>query len=149
VALGACYRGYRTAITRTFVIGLSPAEWQTELHRQVFAAQRAARESLVVGAGCADADRAALRVLDAAGLAPAQTPERGVGGGVGLEMGEEPHLGSQELGKLDSRVPVTVGVGVCIPGRGGVRIEDTLVVRPSEDGGPELLTITTKELLAL
>jgi Xaa-Pro aminopeptidase len=46
-------------------------------------------------------------------------------------------------------VPVTVGVGVTLPGRGGVRIEDTLVVRPFEDGGPELLTITTKELLAL
>jgi hypothetical protein len=39
--------------------------------------------------------------------------------------------------------------GVHLPGRGGVRIDDTLVVRPEADGGPELLTITTKELLAL
>ncbi len=53
------------------------------------------------------------------------------------------------MGKLDNRVPVTVGPGVHLPGRGGVRIEDTLVVRPLEEGGPELLTITTKELLAL
>lgn len=149
VALGACYHGYRTSVTRTFVVGLSPADWQSELHRQVFAAQRAAREALAVGAGQDAADRAAGRVLEAAGLAPAQGPQQGVGGGVGLEIGEEPRLGPQELGKLDNRVPVTVGVGVCIPGRGGVRIEDTLVVRPSEDGGPELLTITTKELLAL
>ncbi|MFC1407715.1 M24 family metallopeptidase [Streptacidiphilus sp. N1-12] len=153
VALGACYRGYRAAVTRTFVIGLSPADWQAELHRQVFAAQRAAREALAVGSGCDAADLAARKVLDAAGIEPQRAREHGagegVGGGVGLEIGEEPHLGPQELGKLDNRVPVTVGVGVCIPGRGGVRIEDTLVVRPSVDGGPELLTITTKELLAL
>ncbi|WP_042404541.1 M24 family metallopeptidase [Streptacidiphilus carbonis] len=149
VALGACYRGYRTAATRTFVVGLSPADWQSELHRQVFDAQRAARESLAVGGGYQVADRAAGRVLEAAGRVAGESLGAGVGAGVGLEIGEEPHLGPQELGKLDNRVPVTVGVGVCIPGRGGVRIEDTLVVRPSEDGGPELLTITTKELLAL
>ena len=153
VALGACYRGYRAALTRTFVIGLSPAEWQADLHRQVFAAQRAAREALAVGGGCDAADLAASRVLDAAGNDLPRELEPGlrggVGDGVGLEIGEQPHLGPQELGKLDNRVPVTVGVGVCIPGRGGVRIEDTLVVRPSEDGGPELLTTTTKELLAL
>ncbi|MEZ0089839.1 M24 family metallopeptidase [Streptacidiphilus sp. EB129] len=148
VALGACYRGYRTAATRTFVVGLSPAEWQTELHRQVFDAQRAARESLAPGVPLDAADRAARRVLDAAGHA-VDHPEEGAGRGVGLQIGEDPHLGPQELGKLDNRVPVTVGVGVTLPGRGGVRIEDTLVVRPFEDGGPELLTITTKELLAL
>ena len=153
VALGACYRGYRASATRTFVVGLSPADWQSELHRQVFAAQRAAREALTVGGGYDEADRAAQRVLGAAGQPlpgdAAAAAREGVGAGVGLEIGEEPHLGPLELGKLDNRVPVTVGVGVCIPGRGGVRIEDTLVVRPSEDGGPELLTITTKELLAL
>jgi Xaa-Pro aminopeptidase len=157
VALGACYRGYRAALTRTFVIGLSPADWQAELHRQVFDAQRAAREALTVGAGCDAADLAARRVLGASGGGLPETGEQGfgtglgggVGDGVGLEIGEEPHLGLQELGKLDNRVPVTVGVGVFIPGRGGVRIEDTLVVRPSADGGPELLTTTTKELLAL
>ncbi|MFC1404687.1 MULTISPECIES: Xaa-Pro peptidase family protein [Streptacidiphilus] len=153
VALGACYRGYRTAATRTFVVGLSPADWQSDLHRQVFAAQRAAREALTVGGGYDEADRAARRVLGAAGQPAPDEAEpaarEGVGAGVGLEIGEEPRLGPLELGKLDNRVPVTVGVGVCIPGRGGVRIEDTLVVRPSEDGGPELLTITTKELLAL
>lgn len=161
VALGACYRGYRAVLTRTFVIGLSPADWQSELHRQVFDAQRAAREALTVGGGCDAADLAARRVLDAAGVGLAQDLAQpgeqavgagldgGVGDGVGLEIGEQPHLGPQEFGKLDNRVPVTVGVGVRIPGRGGVRIEDTLVVRPSEDGGPELLTTTTKELLAL
>ncbi len=46
VCLGADYRGYRCEIGRTFVIGTSPADWQIDLYDLVFAAQRAARESL-------------------------------------------------------------------------------------------------------
>ena len=71
------------------------------------------------------------------------------GHGVGLEIDEDPQLAPAAMGKLDACVPVTVEPGVHLPGRGGVRIDDTLVVRSEADGGPELLTITTKELLAL
>ncbi len=74
---------------------------------------------------------------------------RCTGHGVGLEIDEDPQLAPAAMGKLDACVPVTVEPGVHLPGRGGVRIDDTLVVRPEADGGPELLTITTKELLAL
>ncbi|KUO11309.1 aminopeptidase P family protein [Streptomyces sp. DSM 15324] len=147
VCLGAAYRGYRCEIGRTFVIGTSPADWQIELYDLVFAAQRAGRESLAPGAAYRDVDRAARQVLDSAGYAqglPALT-----GHGVGLEIDEDPQLTPAAMGKLDACVPVTVEPGVHLPGRGGVRIDDTLVVRPEADGGPELLTITTKELLAL
>ncbi|MCX5522833.1 aminopeptidase P family protein [Streptomyces bobili] len=147
VCLGATYRGYRCEIGRTFVIGTSPADWQIELYDLVFAAQRAGREALVPGAAYRDVDRAARQALDCAGYAeglPVLT-----GHGVGLEIEEDPQLGPAAMGKLDACVPVTVEPGVHLPGRGGVRIDDTLVVRPEADGGPELLTITTKELLAL
>ncbi|MFJ4618830.1 aminopeptidase P family protein [Streptomyces sp. NPDC088812] len=147
VCLGATYRGYRCEIGRTFVIGTSPADWQVELYDLVFAAQRAGRESLAPGVAYRDVDRAARQVLDAAGYAeglPVMT-----GHGVGLEIDEDPQLAPAAMGKLDACVPVTVEPGVHLPGRGGVRIDDTLVVRPEADGGPELLTITTKELLAL
>ncbi|MFF7857642.1 M24 family metallopeptidase [Streptomyces sp. NPDC007904] len=147
VCLGATYRGYRCEIGRTFVIGTAPADWQIDLYDLVFSAQRAGRESLVPGATCRDVDRAARQVLDSAGFAealPALT-----GHGVGLEIDEDPQLTPAAMGKLDACVPVTVEPGVHLPGRGGVRIDDTLVVRPEADGGPELLTITTKELLAL
>ncbi|MFJ8108523.1 aminopeptidase P family protein [Streptomyces sp. NPDC096132] len=147
VCLGAAYRGYRCEIGRTFVIGTSPADWQIELYDLVFAAQRAGRESLAPGAAYRDVDRAARQVLDSAGYhegLPALT-----GHGVGLEIDEDPQLAPAAMGKLDACVPVTVEPGVHLPGRGGVRIDDTLVVRPEADGGPELLTITTKELLAL
>ncbi|MEU3031995.1 aminopeptidase P family protein [Streptomyces incarnatus] len=147
VCLGATYRGYRCEIGRTFVIGTSPADWQIQLYDLVFSAQRAGREALMPGAAYRDVDRAARHVLDSAGYAealPALT-----GHGVGLEIDEDPQLAPAAMGKLDACVPVTVEPGVHLPGRGGVRIDDTLVVRPEADGGPELLTITTKELLAL
>jgi Xaa-Pro aminopeptidase len=147
VCLGATYRGYRCEIGRTFVIGTSPADWQIELYDLVFAAQRAGRESLAPGAAYRDVDRAARQVLDSAGYAEALPPL--TGHGVGLEIDEDPQLAPAAMGKLDACVPVTVEPGVHLPGRGGVRIDDTLVVRPEADGGPELLTITTKELLAL
>lgn len=147
VCLGAVYRGYRCEIGRTFVIGTSPADWQIELYELVFAAQRAGREALAPGAAYRDVDRAARQVLDSAGYADSLLEL--TGHGVGLEIEEEPQLGPAAMGKLDACVPVTVEPGVHLPGRGGVRIDDTLVVRPEADGGPELLTITTKELLAL
>ncbi|QKV91590.1 M24 family metallopeptidase [Streptomyces sp. NA02950] len=147
ICLGADYRGYRCQVGRTFVIGPSPADWQVELYDVVFAAQRAGREALTPGTAYRDVDRVTRQVLDAAGFADRLEPC--TGHGVGLEIDEDPRLAPSAMGKLDACVPVTVEPGVHLPGRGGVRIDDTLVVRPEADGGPELLTITTKELLAL
>ncbi|MGW8400896.1 M24 family metallopeptidase, partial [Streptomyces lydicus] len=128
-------------------IGTTPADWQIELYDLVFAAQRAGREALAPGVECREVDRVTRHVLDAAGYGERLGPW--TGHGVGLEIDEDPQLSPSAMGKLDACVPVTVEPGVHIPGRGGVRIDDTLVVRPEADGGPELLTITTKELLAL
>ncbi|MFF4233354.1 aminopeptidase P family protein [Streptomyces sp. NPDC001820] len=147
VCVGANYRGYLCEIGRTFVIGTTPADWQIELYDIVFTAQRAARESLSPGAAYRDVDHAARQILDSAGHGEGLPPL--TGHGVGLEIDEEPQLAPAAMGKLDACVPVTVEPGVHLPGRGGVRIDDTLVVRQVADGGPELLTITTKELLAL
>jgi Xaa-Pro aminopeptidase len=147
VRLGACYRGYRCEVGRTFVIGTAPAAWQIDLYELVFAAQRAGREALAPGVACRDVDHATRHPLTAAGHADGLA--QWSGHGVGLEIDEDPRLSPAAMGKLDACVPVTVEPGVHLPGRGGVRIDDTLVVRPLADGGPELLTITTKELLAL
>jgi Xaa-Pro aminopeptidase len=147
VCLGVCYRGYRCEIGRTFVIGTAPAAWQVELYDLVFAAQRAGREALLPGIACRDVDHAVRQVIQAAGHGEALAPW--TGHGVGLEIDEDPQIMPSAMGKLDACMPVTVDPGVHFPDRGGVRIDDTLVVRPMADGGPELLTITTKELLAL
>jgi Xaa-Pro aminopeptidase len=145
IDFGALYRGYHADCTRTVVIGTEPAEWQREIYDLVFAAQRAGREALSVGTECIAVDRAARDVIDAAGYA--KQFSHGTGHGVGLEIHEAPTLGYSGTGTLTDRMPVTVEPGVYLPGLGGVRIEDTLVVR--DTGDPELLTTTTKDLLVL
>jgi Xaa-Pro aminopeptidase len=147
VCLGACYQGYHSEVGRTFVIGTEPAAWQIDLYELVFSAQRAAREALAPERAYQDVDREARKIVEAAGYGELLGPS--IGHGIGLENHEDPRLSASAVGKLDACVPVTVEPGIHFPGRGGVRIDDTLVVRPAADGGPELLTITTKELLAL
>lgn len=140
---GARYHGYHADMTRTVSLG-PPAGWQRELYDLVADAQRAGRHALAPGAGAREVDAAARSVVERAGHG--EHFRHGLGHGVGLEIHEEPFLGPSRTGKLEDRVPITVEPGVYLPGRGGVRIEDTLVTR---EGGPELFTKTTKELLVL
>ncbi len=147
IDFGARYAGYAADMTRTFVVGAEPAEWQAELHALVLAAQRAGREALRPGAVVRDVDAAARRVIADAGYGE-QFPH-GLGHGLGLEIHEAPLMGYGSTAILEDCTPVTVEPGVYLPGRGGVRIEDTLIVRDDGGGGAELLTTTTKELLVL
>ena len=140
---GSLYRGYHSDMTRTVVLGKA-ADWQREVYALVAAAQAAGREALAIGATCGDVDKAARDVIVAAGHGDDYT--HSLGHGVGLEIHEAPTLRVGATDTLADRTPVTVEPGVYLAGRGGVRIEDTLVVRES---GPELLTTTTKELLEL
>jgi Xaa-Pro aminopeptidase len=92
----------------------------------------------------ADVDAAARDLIRDAGHG--EHFGHGLGHGVGLEVHEAPTIGYSAAGKLANRVPVTVEPGVYLPGRGGVRIEDVLVVGADGTG---LLTTTTRDLLIL
>ncbi|WP_040836375.1 M24 family metallopeptidase [Nocardia brevicatena] len=140
IDFGAVVGGYHSDMTRTFVLG-RPANWQREVYELVFQAQRAGREALGPGVPVADVDAAAREVIAAAGHGSLFV--HGLGHGVGLRIHEAPGIAKTGTGTLQSGVAVTVEPGVYFPGRGGVRIEDTLVVR---DEGAELLTHTAKDL---
>ena len=141
---GATRGGYHSDMTRTLVLG-EPAAWQREVYDLVRAAQRAGREALVPGADVREVDATARAVVVAGGHGEAFL--HGLGHGVGLEVHEAPALSPLGVGTLADRMAVTVEPGVYLPGRGGVRIEDTLVVRDGAE--PDLLTLTTKDLLVL
>ncbi|ATE56321.1 M24 family metallopeptidase [Actinosynnema pretiosum] len=140
---GALVDGYHSDMTRTLVVG-PPADWQRELYELVATSQAAGRAALVPGAPLADVDRASRSVIEAAGRGEHFT--HGLGHGVGLQIHEAPALARAGEGTLLPGMAVTVEPGVYLAGRGGVRIEDTLVVR---EGAPELLTLTTKDLVVV
>ncbi|HTX29040.1 MAG TPA: Xaa-Pro peptidase family protein [Streptosporangiaceae bacterium] len=140
---GASYAGYHADMTRTVALG-EPAGWQREIYELVATAQRSGIEAARPGAELGDVDAAARDLIRDAGHG--EHFGHGLGHGVGLEVHEAPMIGYARTGKLASRVPVTVEPGVYLPGRGGVRIEDVMVVGADGTG---LLTTTTRELLVL
>jgi Xaa-Pro dipeptidase len=140
---GARVDGYHADMTRTFAVGHAD-EWQREVYGVVSAAHEAGRDALVVGAGCREVDAVAREVVEATAYAGRFV--HGLGHGVGLEIHEAPWLGQTATGDLADRNTVTVEPGVYLPGRGGVRIEDTLVVR---DGAAEVLTLSPRDLFVV
>ncbi len=140
---GATVDGYHSDMTRTVVLGHA-ADWQREIYELVAASQAAGRAALEVGADVVAVDAASRDVIVEAGHG--EHFSHGLGHGVGLEIHEAPGIGPSGAGTLAAGMAVTVEPGVYLPGHGGVRIEDTLVVT---DDAPELLTLTSKELLVL
>jgi Xaa-Pro aminopeptidase len=145
IDFGALVAGYHSDMTRTFVLGKA-ADWQLEVYQLVADAQRAGREALRPGAGLRDVDGAARQLIVDAGYG--EQFSHGLGHGVGLQIHEAPGIGATSAGTLLAGSVVTVEPGVYLPGRGGVRIEDTLAVG-DETAAPELLTRFPKELAIL
>ena len=140
---GATVDGYHSDMTRTVVLGHA-ADWQREIYELVATSQAAGRAALAVGADVVAVDAASRDVIVEAGHGDRFS--HGLGHGVGLEIHEAPGIGPLGAGTLAAGMAVTVEPGVYLPGRGGVRIEDTLVVTGD---APDLLTLTSKELLVL
>lgn len=143
IDFGALVAGYHSDMTRTLVLG-AVAPWQQEIYDLVLTAQAAGREALAPGASLKEVDAAARDIITVAGYG--ENFGHGLGHGVGLQIHEAPGIGSTATGTLLAGSAVTVEPGVYLPDRGGVRIEDTLVVRPD---GPELLTRFPKELTVI
>ena len=143
IDFGALVCGYHSDMTRTFVLGPA-AQWQLDLYELVAAAQQAGRDAVSPGVALREVDAASRQVIADAGYADCFT--HGLGHGVGLEIHEAPGISAAAAGTLLAGSAVTVEPGVYWPARGGVRIEDTLVVGET---APDLLTQFPKELAIL
>ena len=140
---GARVDGYHADCTRTVVLGRAD-DWQREVHAAVLASQTAGVAALREDAPVAASDEAARGVLEDAGWLEYFTT--GLGHGVGLQIHEDPFISHRHAGRLARRTTLTMEPGVYVPGRGGVRIEDTLLVTSDQ---PEVLTTMTTDLLEI
>lgn len=129
VDFGAIQSGYCCDLTRCFVLGAS-RKWQRELHSAVRRAQDAALSVVSAGSAAASVDRAAREILEEAGLGEAFT--HSTGHGLGLEVHEDPRLHRSSEEVLAPGQVVTVEPGAYLSGRGGVRIEDDVLVQTED-----------------
>ena len=130
---GAVFKSYRSDMTRTLVAG-KPSEKQKRLHAIVYEAQEEAFKAIKPNAKAKDVDAAGRRLIEAAGYGAYFV--HGLGHGVGLDIHESPTLNPSSKEKLVAGNIVTDEPGIYLPGYGGVRIEDTVLV--SRDGGERL-----------
>ena len=151
---GIVLDGYCSDMTRTFALGFGGSaipprlrsRWaeQREVFEAVLAAQTAAVAAVRTGVTCGDVDEAARSVLAKLGWAKFFT--HSTGHGVGLEIHEGPRVAKDQPQRLQTGMVITIEPGVYLPGRFGVRIEDT--VRVTDDGA-EVLTPVHKGWLEL
>lgn len=142
IDFGALVDGYHADCTRTVIVGGDPADWQAEIYQAVQQAAEAGRAAAVPGADTKTVDAAARAVISTAGFG--EFFVHGLGHGVGLDIHESPMLGAATAGTLSAAVPITIEPGIYLPGKGGVRIEDTCLVG---DGGLEIMTDFPRDLL--
>lgn len=129
IDMGLILDGYCSDMTRTFVLGV-PDDRYLEIHRLVRRAQLAALAAIREGVTAASVDKVARDIIAEAGYGEAFG--HSLGHGVGLAVHEEPRLSSRNGKKLRAGMVVTVEPGIYLPGWGGVRLENMVVVR--EDG---------------
>jgi Xaa-Pro aminopeptidase len=139
--IGARLDGYCSDCTRTWATGELPDDL-AEAYTLVERAQVAALEAVRPGPEGRELDAVARDIIDAAGHG--EHFGHGLGHGVGMEVHEAPRLARTAEDRLAAGQVVTVEPGVYLPGRGGVRIEDLVVV--TEDGH-SVLSGTTKQLV--
>jgi Xaa-Pro aminopeptidase len=140
---GAKYQGYCSDLTRTVSIG-KPTLKQKEVYNLVLEAQLAALEAIKPGLKGKEIDRVARDIISKAGYG--EYFGHGLGHSVGLEIHESPFLNTREEKVLEPGMIVTVEPGIYIPGWGGVRIEDMVLVTNS---GAEVLTQASKEFIII
>lgn len=140
---GARYEGYCSDETRTFVIGHLDKRHE-EIYKIVLEAQLAGLEAAKPGVPGKAVDAAARKVIEDAGYG--EYFGHGTGHGVGLAVHEGPSAGKKGETILEPGMVITVEPGIYIPGFGGCRIEDLVVIT---ENGKEILSASPKELIVI
>lgn len=131
--IGACWKGYRSDMTRTFLYQQASAQ-QEDAYAAVLEAHIAAAQAAAVGMPIGELDRIATEVLTQAGYGDHLTHR--LGHCIGLEIHELPYLSAPEQTPLEAGMVFTIEPGVYAPAVGGIRIEDTYVM--TEQGARSL-----------
>jgi Xaa-Pro aminopeptidase len=130
-------------LTRTVVLGVP-----TEKHKQIYAvvldAQLQALDKLRPGMTGREADAVARDIIRKAGFG--DLFGHGTGHGLGMEIHEAPRLSFQSDAVLEAGMVVTVEPGIYVPGFGGVRIEDDVVITET---GIRILTHSSKDFIVI
>ena len=140
---GAMVGSYRSDMTRTVALG-TPSPEMRKVYNTVYRAQAMCVAALAAGKSCFEIDRLARDYIDSQGY-----PGRfghGLGHCVGLDIHEYPRLSQVSRDTLAAGMVITVEPGIYLPGVGGVRIEDTCLVK---EQGAESLTTAKRELIIL
>lgn len=140
---GAVYQGYHSDTTRTVVLG-KPTAKQKEIYELVGKTQADTAAILKPGLSGQDAHMHAAAIIREGGYEGYFN--HGLGHGTGLDIHERPTLNPRSKDILTAGNTVTCEPGVYLPGWGGVRIEDTLIITSC---GAEALGTISKELLIL
>jgi Xaa-Pro aminopeptidase len=143
VDAGAVVEGYHSDCTRTFATGDLPDDL-AHAYEVCLSGQLAGLDAMRAGGSGADADAASRAPIEAAGLG--EKYGHGLGHGVGLLVHEAPVARPESEDVLEAGNVITCEPGIYLEGRGGVRIEDLVVIT---DGDPEILSPYTKQLVTV
>lgn len=138
---GSMYNFYCSDSTRTVVIGQPTPEMEKIWHL-VRDAQLAALEAVKPGLRASELDEVARKIIRDAGYG--EFFGHGLGHGVGPKIHTDPRLNAQTQEVLQAGMVITIEPGIYLPGKGGVRLEELIVVR---DDGAEILTHIPVELV--
>lgn len=139
VDYGAMYNGYISDTTRTFIVG-EPTEKQREIYELVKEGQKTGLANMGPGIHATRPDQEIRKKISKY----EDYYYAGIGHGVGLDLHEEPFLGNYGTRIMEPGCIITMEPGIYIPGWGGVRIEDTVLIT---ENGIEILTHFPKELM--
>jgi Xaa-Pro aminopeptidase len=141
--MGCKINGYCSDFTRTVAVGSIDPELE-KIYNIVLEANLKGLAAVKAGVNCKDVDAAARDHIAALGYG--ENFGHSTGHGVGLEIHEAPRLSTASEQVLQSGMIVTVEPGIYLPGKGGVRIEDLVLVT---DEGCEILSKSSKQLITL